>query len=170
MKKLLSIGCAILFIGAANAAPAPFHIVIDRMEVKDGLVIGTIAVNGTVIGQAFENADLKIPIGQFDGIMRYSSPGGLVQGPDGKLGKEGDFLLEVARVPGRSNILFHSGNKPKHSKGCILLGPSTRTKDGKVAPEPLQELRRLFYGTNTPNATPNKAITITIKSSLPAGG
>lgn len=29
---------------------------------------------------------------------------------------------EVQNVPGRSDILFHSGNIPDHSKGCIIVG------------------------------------------------
>lgn len=167
MKAILYFFIASLTATTAFGASAEFNILIDRREVKDGLIIGTIAVNGTVIGNAYENADLKIPTGEFGGLMRYSSPNGLVQGPDGQLGKVGDFLIEVANVPGRSNILFHSGNKPKHSKGCILLGPVTKTEQGKIAPEPLQELRRLFYGRNNPNSTPNKQIKITIKSSMP---
>ncbi|HXT13096.1 MAG TPA: DUF5675 family protein [Candidatus Angelobacter sp.] len=35
---------------------------------------------------------------------------------------EGDFLVEITGVPGRTNILFHGGNQPKNSEGCILLG------------------------------------------------
>jgi hypothetical protein len=30
--------------------------------------------------------------------------------------------FEVLNVPGRTHILFHSGNRIKDSKGCILLG------------------------------------------------
>jgi hypothetical protein len=35
--------------------------------------------------------------------------------------KYGD-TFEVSAVPGRSQILFHSGNFIEHTKGCILLG------------------------------------------------
>ena len=37
-------------------------------------------------------------------------------------------LYEVGRVPGREHILFHAGNYPKDTDGCILLG-RTRSKD-----------------------------------------
>ena len=30
--------------------------------------------------------------------------------------------FRVMNVPGRTNVLFHSGNVAKHTKGCILLG------------------------------------------------
>src|SRR5712691_1708320 len=97
------------------------RIVVQRERVKDGLVIGTIAVNGQVIGQAYENDDLKIRVGEYSGLLRMFSPEGknVVQGDFGTIGKSGDFLIEVANVPGRQAILFHGGNKPKHSKGCI---------------------------------------------------
>lgn len=35
--------------------------------------------------------------------------------------KYGD-TFEVRNVPNRSHILFHTGNKDSHTKGCILLG------------------------------------------------
>jgi hypothetical protein len=166
MKKILPLlFCLVLTLKAY--ASAPFAIVIHRESVKNGLITGTISVNGTKIGHAFENADLKIPTGDYPGTMRYFSSNGFVQGPSGSMGNKGDFLLEVANVPGRTNILLHGGNKPQHSKGCILLGAVTHDGSAKVAPEPLQKLRRMFYGSDNPNATPDKAITITITSALP---
>jgi hypothetical protein len=36
--------------------------------------------------------------------------------------------LLVQDVPNRSYILFHVGNKPSHTKGCILVG-SGRKQD-----------------------------------------
>ena len=32
--------------------------------------------------------------------------------------------FEVTEVPGRSHILFHKGNTPKNTKGCILVAES----------------------------------------------
>jgi len=41
--------------------------------------------------------------------------------------------FEVTNVPGRSHILFHTGNLEDHSKGCILIGEEFGYLNGKVA-------------------------------------
>jgi len=38
--------------------------------------------------------------------------------------------FEVTKVPGRSHILFHKGNTPKNTKGCILVAESFTTIGG----------------------------------------
>jgi len=133
---------------------------------KNKLVIGTISVNGKIIGKTYENGDLLIPLGDYGGIIRYTSKKGFVQNPLGRFGNEGDFLLEVAMVPTRTDILFHGGNKPKHSKGCILLGPVGKdalTGKGVVGPNhPLRILRHEFYGADDPYCSPNKSILIRV--------
>jgi hypothetical protein len=81
-----------------------------------------------------------------------------------------DFLLEVSGVKNsagkaRTDIVFHGGTKPQHSKGCILLGPVSRDKNkvGTIGPDhPLRKLRLLFYGTDQPNQSPDKEISIVI--------
>lgn len=143
-----------------------FDINIVRSEVKDGLVYGSIWLNGEFIGNAYENDALKIPTGKYQAYMRYHSQKNFVQGPDGVMTNEGDFLLEVGNVPGRSNILFHSGTKPHHSKGCILLGPAYKNPEGSryiKEDHPLYILRQKYYGTNNPDSCPAVAITITVQ-------
>ncbi len=46
--------------------------------------------------------------------------------------KFGD-TFEVTCVPGRSSILFHSGNVEDDSRGCILVGEQYGELNGKVA-------------------------------------
>jgi hypothetical protein len=141
-------------------------IVVQR-EKKDGnLITGSLTVNGQVIGKTYENATLMIPGGLYPGFMRYVSGHNFVQGPFGTIAHAGDFLLETGNVPGRTAILFHSGNKPQHSRGCILLGavgkdPKTHTPF-LGGDHPLRKLRILFYGTELPTATPDKTITIRV--------
>ncbi|MCC6742660.1 MAG: hypothetical protein IT175_02255 [Acidobacteria bacterium] len=144
-----------------------FRIVVERQKVEGGLVIGSISVDGRAIGSAYENADLKIPAGTYAGALRYWSGHNFVAGPFGTIGKEGDFLLEVTGVTGRRDILFHGGNKPQHSTGCIMLGPVGKDPATSIpsldADHPLRKLRLLFYGTDTPSSTPNKRIEIEIR-------
>lgn len=163
----LSLAIACAFTPAAKSADSKkFAIVVQRDKTQAGLVIGKISVNGQEVGTTYENAEMKIPAGTYKGVLRYKSSKNFVQGPGGKLGKSGDFLIEVTGVPKRTDILFHAGNRPEHSEGCIMLGPATRepkTND-PVAPEALKKLRLLFYdGVDSPNATPDKAISIEVK-------
>jgi hypothetical protein len=83
------------------------------------------------------------------------------------MAKTGDFLMEIAGVPGRSHILLHSGTLAAHSEGCILLGAAATGADGMkyvVDPNgPLYQLRKAFYGTETPIATPVKQVTIIVE-------
>lgn len=153
-----------------------FHIVIQRQESKDmqregenfRAIIGTISVNGEEIGSTMERDDLRIGAGSYKGLLRYWSKRGFAQGSFGTYGHEGDFLLEIANVGKRTDLLFHGGNKPWHSKGCILLGAVDKDKEFNTNIPYLNEnhtlikLRRLFYGTDVPDSTPDKNITITI--------
>ena len=155
----------IITIGGARTRGA-FHVVVQRRSTKADLVEGTITVNGEQIGRTYENGDLMIPVGEYRGVVRYHSGKSHSQGPFGMLAKSGDFLLEVAGVDGRRDILFHGGTKPAHSLGCILLGPVLRDRNraGSVGDDsPLRRLRTLFYGSDVPNATPDVDISIEIR-------
>jgi len=154
---------------------ADFAILIDRQSTKgvliDGnpyvLVGGTISVNGQAIGGTYENNAVKIAVGTFPGTLRYWSGHNFVQGPFGTIGQDGDFLVEVSGVPpNRTDILLHGGNKPNQSAGCILLGAVPRDASGIPYlnnGDTLRKLRLLFYGTDVPNATPNKNISVEVQ-------
>ena len=165
MKTILS--TILLFLAFANAsifAQDSFHIKVERIELDGNLVIGKISVNGTDLGTSYENENLKILPGTYPGFMRYSSTAGHVTGPLGNIGQDGDFLLEIGQVKWsdgkkRNHLLFHGGNKPHHSKGCVMLGAVSKDADGKrYLPEghTLRKLRKAFYGTEEPMSTPNK--------------
>jgi hypothetical protein len=168
--KSLSIALIILFslclLPPLNAA-SDLVILVEREKAQGKLVPGQLSVDGKIIGRTFENVDAQILPGQYRGVLRYVSHNDFVQGEMGTLAHAGDFLLEVSGVPGRTNILFHGGNKPYQSRGCILLGPVGRdlsTLEVRIGPDhPLRQLRQLFYGTDTPTATPGKDVVITIK-------
>jgi hypothetical protein len=142
-----------------------FNIVIEREKTEKNLVTGTIFVNGKKLGTVYENDEKKIPLGTFPGVIRTKSMRNHAQGPGGIMSNSGDFLIEVAKVPGRTDILLHGGNRPEHSLGCILCGPVTVDKDGtRHAPDVLKQLRLLFFdGNDKPEASPAKKITIEVK-------
>lgn len=141
----------------------------DNQSMTATGVAGQLRVNGELLGDVLENDALKIPAGTYRGRMRYVSGKGFVQGPFNVMADKGDFLLEVAGVSHKTDILIHQGNKPWHSTGCILAGPITRKfVDGRKfvsidSDATLSKLRRRFYGTDLPTSCPNKRITITIR-------
>jgi hypothetical protein len=141
-------------------------IFVQREKQTGDLVIGNLLVNGHLVGKTYENAALKIAAGLYPGYLRYVSGHNFVQGPFGAIAQQGDFLLEIGNVPGRSGILFHGGNKAKHSKGCILLGAvgkDAKTHQPVLAPEhPLRKLRSLFYGSESPVASPATNVMIRV--------
>ena len=77
------------------------------------------AVNGTItfpIGErsfsypTIENADYIIPAGNYP-LERTWSP------------KFKKLLPIIEEVPEREGIRIHTGTKPEHSTGCVLVGP-----------------------------------------------
>ncbi len=141
-------------------------IVVQREKKEGELVTGTLTVNGQVVGKTYENAGLMILAGRYPGYLRYVSGKNFVQGPFGSIAKTGDFLMEVGNVPGRSSLLFHGGNKPGQSRGCIMLGgvgkdPKTHVPHLEYD-HPLRKLRRLFYGSETPVMSPALNVTIQV--------
>jgi hypothetical protein len=48
--------------------------------------------------------------------------------------------FRVHNVPGRSGILWHRGIRPKHSKGCVLVGNSFDDIDLRDSTKALEEL------------------------------
>lgn len=164
--SILTAMMVLLLVQTSEAAEKRFVVVVQREKTEKGLIAGKLSVDGKVIGTVYENADKKIPAGIYRGVVRMESKKNFVQGPGGKLGHKGDFLLEVAGVPGRSDILFHAGNKKEHSEGCILCGSSIKDKKGGdwIAPKTLKELRLLFYdGKDNPTGTPDKVITVKVE-------
>jgi hypothetical protein len=127
-------------------------------------------VNGEPVGATLENVATQIPAGEYGGRLRQNSPSGLAQGPFGSQGDTGDFLIEITGVGGRTDLLFHGGNKPKQSRGCVLLGGVIHTSKGGVVPDeiPLRRLRLMFYGTDVPDATPAVSIKVSIRDAAAA--
>ncbi len=170
--------CALfaLRIPVHSGEPNEFAIQIFREELVGKLIVGTLYVDGAKIGATYENNDWCVKAGTYRGYLRTKADKKIVAGPDGALGKEGDFLIEIANAVGRDNhpksgVLIHWGDKTEESKGCILVGAVTKNAHGEPhLPDdhPLRILRLLYYGTDHPDANPNKKITIQITDMTPA--
>lgn len=165
MRTLILIGTMVgLAVRGWADGPQKMTVTVQRVKTAEGLVTGTLTIDGQESGTVYENDERKIPAGTYRGVIRTTSQKNFAQGPGGKLGKSGDFLLEIAGVLGRSDILFHAGNKKEHSEGCVLCGPAGKdpATGAPLAPEPLKKLRLAFFETDTPNATPNKHVEIVV--------
>ena len=62
-----------------------------------------------------------IPCGEYRVEYKYSD----------KFKKQMPFLKDVPHFEG---VMFHYGNRPTNTKGCILVGTNTRNKAGTVLP------------------------------------
>ena len=172
-KNSLLIALSILINGFVSAQTT-FNITIERTaNIGDSLITGIISVNGEPIGKTYENKDSLVKADKYRGLMRYYSQRGFVTGPFGTIGNIGDFLLEIDSAysqTGRikTNVLFHCGFLPKHSKGCIWLGAVSGPKSARFIADDhaLRKLRLKFYGTETPNSCPNLKIMIEIIDSF----
>jgi hypothetical protein len=150
-----------LFAAIVNAgvqAAEPFALKIERKHVGTDCTSGYLSVNGAVQMYALEkpwknNQPLisSIPPGTYHGRLRYDHAD--------------RWRIELSDVPERSNVQIHIGNTTADSLGCILVGSDIdanslcRLSGSKDA---YAKLKKAFYGTDTPNSTPDRAIILTI--------
>lgn len=155
--------CTLLWLFAANLggsvqAAEPFALKIERKYAGADCTSGYLSINGSAQMYALEkpwknNKPLisSIPPGTYHGNLRYDHAD--------------QWRIELADVPDRSNVQIHIGNTTTDSLGCILVGSEIDAKSlcavsgSKAA---YAKLRKAFYGTDTPNSTPDKKITLTI--------
>ena len=86
---------------------------LKRTSRKGKAVGGTVAIPvgaDTILCATLENADFIIPEGRYELVLTMSPKFGVV-------------LPLLENVPGRSDIRIHTGTKPEHSKGCVLVTP-----------------------------------------------
>lgn len=159
----------VVWVGGATGKA--FYVAVQRDSVRRNTVYGTLRVDGKILGRSYERADSVIASGSYTGIVRQYSPKGHSQGPFGTIGVEGDFLLEIMDAKSarsgmpKTNVLFHGGNVPSQSMGCIMLGPVSRDSGGGRYlrdADPLRQLRLAFYGSDVPLSTPEKNIVIDV--------
>ena len=103
--------------------PNHINLLILRNTFTDESTMGELFVNGERFCDTLElpyrdnqRSVSCIPIGQYKVRMRY---------PRESATREYLHLL-VQEVKDRSFILFHRGNKPSHTQGCILVGMTSQ--------------------------------------------
>ncbi|RXM52933.1 hypothetical protein BOQ64_00520 [Chryseobacterium sp. CH25] len=92
-----------------------------------------------------------IPIGTYKGILRYD--------------KKDGWRIQLDNVPNRTGVQIHMGNYTTQIEGCVLVGTDAKVENCSVlnSSAAYVKLKEAFYGTNNPNSTPNKKITVTFK-------
>jgi len=95
---------------------------LSRTAETDEATLGELTIDGTDFSafslepagpdSVIEGSGLRIPAGTFE-VIRVNSP------------KHGN-TFGIENVPGRSNILFHIGNFPNDTVGCICFGNDPR--------------------------------------------
>lgn len=95
-----------------------------RMEFGDDYTIGTMLIDGLMLGHTLEDKDRKleeigigskikgktaIPRGRYEVVMSYSN-------------RFKRIMPEVLGVPGFTAIRIHGGNTHEDTEGCPLLG------------------------------------------------
>jgi len=101
------------------------NLLIIRDTFTDKSTIGKLYINGELFCDTLElpykdnqRSISSIPAGEYKVNLRPA-----------RQSATRDYLhLIVKDVPNRSYILFHRGNKPSHTRGCILVG-QTRQQD-----------------------------------------
>ena len=84
---------------------------------KSGAVLSRLYVDGVFFGYGLENKAYISPDGKYN-LWARTSP---------SFGKNKVYI----DVPGRTNIMFHGGNVPEHSGGCILIA-ANRLNESKI--------------------------------------
>jgi len=95
------------------------NLVLERKIFTDQSIIGRLYLNEEYVCDTLENPYINnerniscIPTGSYEVSLRTP-----------RESATRDYLhLIVQEVPDRSFILFHRGNKPEHTQGCILVG------------------------------------------------
>lgn len=135
-----------------------FKLTIERKLSSDDCTMGYLIADDVVICYTLElpwednlNNVSCIPVGTYDGILRYD--------------KKDGWRIQLNDVPNRSGVQIHMGNYTKQIKGCVLVGTDARIDDCTVlnSSAAYSKLKKSFYGTSNPNSTPNKKITVTFK-------
>lgn len=155
--KLLLVFGVIILLGFAYAQD-DFELTIERKFSSNSCTMGYLIADDEVICYTLElpwkdnlNNISCIPVGTYNGILRYDKTDG--------------WRIQLDNVPNRTGVQIHIGNYTREIKGCVLVGTDAKVDDCSVQNSTIAyaKLKEAFYGTSTPNSTPNRNITLTFK-------
>jgi hypothetical protein len=135
-----------------------FNLTIERKLSSENCTMGYLIADDEVLCYTLElpwkdnlNNISCIPAGTYNGIMRYDKTDG--------------WRIQLENVPNRTGVQIHMGNYTSQIAGCVLVGTDAMVDNCSVlhSTAAYSKLKAAFYGTSTPNQTPNKKITITFK-------
>jgi hypothetical protein len=135
-----------------------FALTIERKLSSSTCTMGYLIANGEVLCYTLElpwadnlNNISCIPVGTYSGFLRYDKTDG--------------WRIQLENVPNRTGVQIHMGNYTTQIKGCVLVGTNAKVDNCSVqnSSTAYSKLKKAFYGTETPNSTPNKNIVITFK-------
>ena len=133
-----------------------FEIVINRLKVYSGSIIGELIVNGVKLCYTLEKpwwwnqeSASCVPNGRYPATLRYDKSDG--------------WRIQLVGVPKRSGIQIHVGNYPTQTEGCVLVGTSYAPNAVINSVAAYTKLKDAFYGTNAPTQSPSKSITVEFK-------
>ena len=158
-SKKLSISCFVIFffLSLLCANASEFKIEINRTSENTNSITGELFVNDKFVSHTLElpwkdNRSFisSIPPGTYRAILRYD--------------KADRWRLQLDNVPKRSEIQIHIGNYPSQIEGCVLVGSKTLNDRNSIeqSTAAYNELKRLFYGSNSPKQTPNLKLEVKI--------
>src|SRR5579862_5908752 len=156
LKSLTLLFCCAIGLSTANAED--FKITIYREYPGHNCTPGYLAVNDQIIVYTLErpwadnqNNISSIPAGLYDAFLRYDH--------------DDHWRIELLNVPNRDHIEIHVGNTIDDTTGCILVGSGVSASNPCLltgSATAYSKLMNAFYGTDNPNSTPDKTITVQI--------
>lgn len=159
--RSINIGvCLLVSLALSGSVGADdFMIQIQRYRELPSATLGTLHVGieqeelCNTLEPPFQNNEediSSIPAGKYSASLRYDGPRG--------------WRIQLQDVPDRTVIQIHLGNFPRDTKGCVLVGLDVDEDVPQVTDSAgaIKKLKKYFYGTEEPNQTPNREITVTI--------
>lgn len=156
MKKIvLSI---LVIFPSLGFSQQSFELTIERKSSSDKCTMGYLIADGQVVCYSLElpwkdnsNNISCVPSGTYKGILRYDKTDG--------------WRIQLENVPNRTAVQIHMGNYTTQTEGCVLVGTDAKVDNCSVfnSSAAYAKLKKAFYGTSTPNSTPNKVISVTFK-------